>query len=488
MRNPKPCLLTILFLLCGRSSLQAQSTPVCDIIGKAAMEAILNSPLSQQSQENGATCFYSNNIPNQPRPAKAMNVSVRLITANAPDRSAVDQFLKRIDENTYDDPTVVADYGDAAFWFARPGSGDLAVFSGGKTLLHIQNVSTQEQARTIAAKIPGATTRTGFVYGTPGPFQKPVLGTRPAKPTQIEQLKFDLTGKAETGSAKAQFALGNFYEYGMVGPDGIARPDYPAASYWYQMASDRGEPAASFALALIYAEGRGIMQDNLIAHRLYQRAAMSGFTPAMIQLSYSYGIVKMETSLNHAQTWAKAAAAAGDPEGDVMMGYLWNKGYLLPPGANRQIGYQNAMQLFLKAANAGDCVAMMNIGGLYFNGDGVPQDKNQAQAWFAKAQSCGGANLDWMRDKAAKYQQRAANGKLPAIPTPPPGEPLVKLGTSIMSMMSLTLGFDVMAADSEDKMKNLNFLDVMRLVSTNGKSACVLSGLPANLGLPPSIC
>jgi hypothetical protein len=74
-----------------------------------------------------------------------------------------------------------------------------------------------------------------------------------------------------------------------------------------------------------------------------------------------------------------------------------------------------AMDSYLKAARGGDCVAMMNIGGLYFNGNGVPQDKIRAQSWFAKAESCQGKDLDWVREKAAKYRQRAATGRLPAV-------------------------------------------------------------------------
>jgi TPR repeat protein len=146
------------------------------------------------------------------------------------------------------------------------------------------------------------------------------------------------------------------------------------------------------------------------------------------------------------------------------------------------------MEEFQLAAQGGDCVAMMNIGGLYFNGDGVPQDKNQAESWFARAKTCGGADLDWMRDKAARYQQKAASGQLPAIPTPPPGAPLVKLGNSILSMMSMTIGVDVLAADSEEQLSNLSLGEILGRAQKNRKSACALSGFAANMGLSPGAC
>jgi hypothetical protein len=77
-----------------------------------------------------------------------------------------------------------------------------------------------------------------------------------------------------------------------------------------------------------------------------------------------------------------------------------------------------AMDAYLKGAEGGDCVAIMNIGGLYFNGDGVPQDRAQAEKWFAKSEACKGKDLDWLREKAAKYRQKAATGHLPKVQDP----------------------------------------------------------------------
>ena len=37
-----------------------------------------------------------------------------------------------------------------------------------------------------------------------------------------------------------------------------------------------------------------------------------------------------------------------------------------------------------------------------------------SSSWFQKAEACQGKDLDWMREKAAKYRQRAASGRMPA--------------------------------------------------------------------------
>jgi TPR repeat protein len=422
-------------------------------------------------------------------PPKRLDVVIAVTYSTTPNPAAVEQFEKRIDETTYEDPIAVPGVSDAAFWIARSpdtGGAALSVFSGGKTTLHIGGDVTLDQAKALAAKALGTASKIGFSYGTPSPFKKPVLGPRPTKPGPIEQLKFDLTAKAEKGNPRVQFALGNFYENGIIGPDGIPKPDYPAAAYWYQEASDRGQPEASFALAMLYRDGRGMNPNPAAALILFRKAAMAGFVPAMAPLTVAYMDTSSETTGGmRANRWAVESAKAGDPEGHLNLGYLWYKGRM---GGGKPYTYQKAMEEFLKAAEGGDCVAMMNIGGLYFNGDGVPQDKQQAESWFAKAKTCGGSDLDWMRDKAARYQQKAAKGELPPIPTPPPGAALVKLGNSILSMMSMTLGMDVLAADSEDKLANMSLGEILGRAQKNRKSACALSGFAKNMGMSPAAC
>jgi TPR repeat protein len=419
---------------------------------------------------------------------KRLDVVIAVNYSPTPNPAAVEQFEKRIDETTYEIPVTVPDVSDAAFWIARSpdtGGAALSVFSGGKTTLHVGGDITLDQAKVLATKALGSPSKTGFRYVAPSPFKTPALGPRPAKPSPIEQLKFDLTAKAEKGSPKAQFAIGNFYENGIIGPDGIPQPDYPAAAYWYQEASDRGQPEASFALGLLYREGRGMNVNDAAALTQFRKAATAGFVPAMAQLSSAYLVVTTGTSGQRAQMWAREAAKAGDPEGHLNLGFLWYKGWM---GGGKPYTYQKAMEEFQLAAQGGDCVAMMNIGGLYFNGDGVPQDKQQAQSWFAKAKTCGGSDLEWMRDKAARYEKKAAEGKLPQIPTPPPGAGLVKLGNSLIAMMSMTLGMDVLAADSEEKLANLSLGEILSLAQKNRKSACALSGFAANMGMSPTAC
>jgi hypothetical protein len=216
------------------------------------------------------------------------------------------------------------------------------------------------------------------------------------------------------------------------------KPDYAGAAYWYQQPSDRGEAQAAYQLAIIYRDGLGGNANPSAAFELLKKAALGGHVPAMVPLSHPYGSVRSPVSGQRATYWATRAAEEGDPAGWSILGYLYNKGYL---GGERPYWYRMAMDAYTKAAAGGDCVAMMNIGVLYFNGNGVPQDGTRAQSWFAKAESCQGKDLDWMREKSAKYRERAAAGRLPAVveePGPAKGRPGLSAGQIIAAFLALT--------------------------------------------------
>jgi TPR repeat protein len=512
MKASTASLLFLFSIGCLSSSAYAQNKNACDLVTKADVESILGTSVQPPMPSDPGRlallsglydpapglrlgCSYTNFVGGQPRPANLVNLSVEVSYATTARPNAVDRVLKNVDAFTYQDGRPIPDLGDAALWItdAGPlGARILVVFSGGKTALLVGgagNFLTLDQAKALATKALGDNAKTGFVYGVPLPFTKPVLGTRPAKPSQIDQLKFDLTAKAETGNAKAQFALGNFYEFGMIGPDGIPKPDYPAAAYWYQEASNRGEAPASFALALLLRDGQGMARNPTAALELFRKAAVAGYVPAMVPLSYAYGeqndSEQTRTDLSgwRAQRWAVAAAEANDPAGHLIVGYLYHQGLNLPPGAAKSAGYKDAMASYQKAAAGGDCVALMNIGGMYFNGDGVPQDKNQAQSWFAKAEACNGGNLDWMRDKAARYRERAAAGRLPAVqaaPAPPGNAGLgevEKFAKGVLAMLATSLASDALNSNAASAVSDVNYSDLLRQLQAIRQSACLRAGL-----------
>jgi TPR repeat protein len=106
------------------------------------------------------------------------------------------------------------------------------------------------------------------------------------------------------------------------------------------------------------------------------------------------------------------AAGAGDPQGWLVLGFEYDTGKL---GGDPPFWHQKAMESYSKAAEGGNCLAMMAIGDLYATGSGVRADQAQAQSWHGKAQSCQGGNLAMLQQQVAQYKARAAAQRDPAL-------------------------------------------------------------------------
>ena len=82
----------------------------------------------------------------------------------------------------------------------------------------------------------------------------------------------ELRARAEAGVPGAQFNLGVIYAEGRGMPQ-----DEAAAVYWYRLAADQGLAEAQFNLGGMYAQGRGVSQDEAEAARWYRLAAAQGY-------------------------------------------------------------------------------------------------------------------------------------------------------------------------------------------------------------------
>lgn len=75
----------------------------------------------------------------------------------------------------------------------------------------------------------------------------------------------------------------------------------------------------------------------------------------------------------------KDAASQGDRNCQNFIGFLYANGRGVPQND------QQAVAWYRKAAEQGDASAQFNLGGMYDNGKGVPQDYKEAVAWYRKA-------------------------------------------------------------------------------------------------------
>jgi TPR repeat protein len=393
---------------------QAPRKKACDLLNAADVAAVLGTPplTARDPWNKGETCSYQTSAGN---PVFNVNVSY----TDAPDPDALLKFLRIVETNTFNKPRAIPGHGDAAYYeepFGNPAvPKKLVVFIGGTMTVDLGS-GTDAQLATLADKALGGAGGTGFAYrGVVPTTTKPAPPTSTASSSPLDQLKATLTKKADAGDRRSEEALAGLYRYGK---GGAAQPDYQSAIYWYKRASDHGVASASYQLATMYQEGTGVPVNDAAAKALFTKAADAGYVAAMIPLAFMYAAQPDFVSKRRAAEWAMKAAEANDPEGHLITGYLWDTGAFSFDDAESG---RNALSEYRKAVDQGNCLAMLNTGGLYFNGShGLKQDGAQAQAWFARAQSCFGNGFEEMQQKAIRYRSLAASGHLPVPQAPPP--------------------------------------------------------------------
>jgi len=411
----------ILLLAATTATAETPRKKACDLLSAADVEAVFGlSPLRQSDPaNNGTSCKFEKNVNRT-----VFYFGVFVAYTDAPDADMVNKFLKGMETRSYDTARPAPGIGDAAYYIDPNGNTSslnktLVVFVAGTIELSL-GPGTPEQLRTLAEKALGGAGRTGFAYNSAVPaIPKPALPPTNAKSASpLDELKAALTKKADAGDVRAEEALAGLYRFADSGGSSAAKPDYPAAKYWYQRASDHGVARASFQLATMYHEGVGGPVNDDAAKVLFTKAADAGYVPAMMPLAFIYAASPDFVSKRRAASWALKAADGNDPEGHLTAGYLWDKGLLSFDEAESG---RNALAEYRKAADQGNCIAVMNIGGLYFNGShGLRQDAGQAEQWFTRAQACFGKGVQDMQQKAARYRSLAAAGHLPVPQAPPP--------------------------------------------------------------------
>jgi uncharacterized protein len=164
------------------------------------------------------------------------------------------------------------------------------------------------------------------------------------------------------------------------GIDAYRAKDYAKAAQLWQPLAEQGNAVAQYRLGTLYAEGKGVAQNDATAFMWMQRAAEQGNADAQYDVGASYiegvGVKKSES---------------------------------------------DAAKWFLRAANQGMVYAQFNLGLLYASGTGVPQDNVEALKWLQLALfalPAGGARSDASRaivDVTAKMdgvQKQEANNRV----------------------------------------------------------------------------
>lgn len=185
--------------------------------------------------------------------------------------------------------------------------------------------------------------------------------------------------EADPNDAAAMTLIGELYANGF----GV-RQDWAKAADWYRLASQRGDPQASYALAMQMLDGRGVQKDPAGGRRLLATAADK--VPAA---AYAMGLLLLEDnkpeSDRRAAALLRSAADASEPEAQYAMALLYRQGR----GVEKD---PSEMLLWMARAAANrSAAAQVDYGIMLFNGDVVPKNEAAAARFFQRAAERGNA-------------------------------------------------------------------------------------------------
>lgn len=92
-------------------------------------------------------------------------------------------------------------------------------------------------------------------------------------------------------------------------------------------------------------------------------------------------------------------AEKGDASARFYLGVMYYKGQGVPQD------YEEAAKWFLKAADQGEAFAPFNLGLMYYKGKGVPQDYVKAHMWFNLAAAQGDEKAAKRKDMVAQMMK-----------------------------------------------------------------------------------
>lgn len=200
---------------------------------------------------------------------------------------------------------------------------------------------------------------------------------------------------AEHGDAKAQVALGGMYEVGK----GIPKNKRQAVM-WYQKAAVQGYSEAQYICGLMYLNGVGVSKDYKQALQWFVKASEQGHFMSSCKLGEIYEEGKaVPQDYQQAVKWFLKSIEQGHYNvSDIRSMYDKGKCELQE--------YEKAVKMIQKAAEEGKEFAQFELAGMYLHGDILyrvdihgqlskfllfPQDYQQAINWYLKLAERGGS-------------------------------------------------------------------------------------------------
>jgi localization factor PodJL len=161
-------------------------------------------------------------------------------------------------------------------------------------------------------------------------------------------------------------------------------------------AAARGDAAASYEVAVRFADGTGVPQDFAQAASWFERAANQGLAPAQFRLGSLYE--KGQGVKKDLATARKLYISAAD-QGNAKA--MHNLAVLNAEGVDGKPDYKAAAGWFRKAADRDVSDSQYNLGILYARGIGIETNLTESYKWFALAARSGDKEAVRKRDDVA---------------------------------------------------------------------------------------
>ena len=196
----------------------------------------------------------------------------------------------------------------------------------------------------------------------------------------------DLEKSALRGSIVAQTCLSHMYQEGI----GVRR-DLEKAFQWCAFAAQQnGRADAMYELGLMYLNGLGVTKCASSAYKLFRSAGDQNHSGALFKLA------EMQSNNEYGEVDTKLAfenclksAELGLPEAQ------FNVGVMFEEGIGTKQSFRDSIFWYKKATQSGDKYALNNLGDMFFNGRGVPEDKYKAEYLFRIASNQGSSLADF---------------------------------------------------------------------------------------------
>lgn len=143
------------------------------------------------------------------------------------------------------------------------------------------------------------------------------------------------------------------------------------AAIWYQRAAEAGDPVAMFHLAWIYDTNGASLAGGLVR----QFEALDMDVPQADRARERETAARRHENFQRAAEWYRKSADKGFTPAMNNLAQLYLLGQFGAPN------YAEALRLHLRAAQAGNPVAAMNVSLAFRTGQGVAVDRAQAQKW-----------------------------------------------------------------------------------------------------------